>query len=89
MPKSTNHQKHRTYPSPGSWPPPEIWVVSETRVPLFEGPFFMRVPHYLGDLDRDPNFDTYPHSCKGKLVRDEPIGPELRVQSLGIRAKGL
>ena len=31
------------------------WVVFESRAP------FIRVPHYIGDLKRDPNFENFPH----------------------------
>ena len=36
-----------------------IWVVLQIRIP-FKLPF-IRVPHYIGDLKRDPNLENYPY----------------------------
>ena len=38
------------------------WVVLEIRVPL--SGLSIRLPYYFGDLNRDPNFDSYPYSTR-------------------------
>ena len=39
-----------------------VWVVLQTRAGSLLASFLIRVPYYLGDLERDPDLENYPRN---------------------------
>ena len=64
----------------------KIWVVLQLRVPFRV--LFIRVPYYIGDPKRDPNFDNYPYGLfhivlRGSFLQDLPATTRLRLMVEG------